>query len=107
MEMNVNEHDWHLFKKCLPLWQENYIKKLNREYIKLLSEEGEPSEKFWRLERKIQEDKKSVGVIAEVTRNKMEATMIALIRENIIGWDDLEDFSEELIKRIEYFIKNF
>ena len=72
-----------------------------------MSEEGEPSEKFWRLERKIQEDKKSVGVIAEVTRKKMETTMIALIRENVIGWDDLESFSEELIKTIEYIIKNF
>ena len=33
--------------------------------------------------------------------------MIALIRENVIGWDDLEGFSEKLIKRIEYFVKNF
>ena len=106
MEMNVNEQDWRLFKKRLPYWQEHYMKKLNQEHIKLLSEEGESSEKFWRLERKIREDKKSVGVIAEVTRKKMETNMIALIRENVISWDDLEGFSEELIKKIEYYIKN-
>ena len=107
MEINVDEQDWRLFKKCLPFWQENYIKRLNQEYIQLLSGGGEASEKFWLLGRKIREDKKSVGVIAEVTRKKMETNMIALIRENVIGWDDLEGFSEKLIKRIEYLVKNF
>lgn len=107
MEINVDEQDWCLFKKCLPVWQEHYIKKLNQQYITLLSGEGEDSGKFWLLERKIREDKKSVGVIAEVTRNKMETNIIALIRENVIEWDDLEGFSEKLIKRIEYCVKNF
>ena len=107
MEMKVNEQDWRLFKERLPLWQENYMKRLNQEYIKLLSSEGDESEKFWRLERRIREDKMSSGVVVELTRSKMQLNLIALLKDKIIGWEDLEGFSEEFIEIIESWIKKF
>ena len=30
------EKDWKLFKERLKIWQENYLEKLNREYISIL-----------------------------------------------------------------------
>ena len=42
-----NESDWRLFRSRLPIWQEAYMERRNREYIALLSGGGSASEKFW------------------------------------------------------------
>jgi hypothetical protein len=36
--------------------------KLNKEYIDLLSEDVNPTEKFWRLDKRIKEDRKKTSV---------------------------------------------
>ena len=46
-----SEKDWKLFRKKISGWQEAYMEKLNREYIALLNEEGDASDKFWKLEK--------------------------------------------------------
>ena len=51
-----SEKDWKLFRKKISGWQEAYMEKLNREYIALLNEEGDASDKFWKLEKRIRED---------------------------------------------------
>ncbi len=51
--MDVNEKDWKLFRKKLPGWQENYIEKLIKEYVDFLNVDGLASDKFWELEKKI------------------------------------------------------
>ena len=33
----IKEADWRLFRSRLPIWQEAYMERLNREYIALLS----------------------------------------------------------------------
>ena len=50
---NIKEADWRLFRSRLPIWQEAYMERLNREYIALLSGTGPASEKFWELERRM------------------------------------------------------
>jgi len=35
--------------------------KLNKEYTELLSEEADPSEKFWKLNKRIKEDRQRVS----------------------------------------------
>lgn len=35
--MNVNEKDWKMLRKKLPDWQENYMERLNNEYMGILS----------------------------------------------------------------------
>ena len=57
-----SEKDWKLFRNKIADWQEAYMEKLNREYIELLSSEGNASDKFWALEQRIREDKKDSGV---------------------------------------------
>lgn len=37
------ESDWKLFRKRIVNWQENYIDKLNKEYLALLSEDRNAS----------------------------------------------------------------
>ena len=57
----IKEADWRLFRSRLPIWQEAYMERLNREYIALLSGTGSASEKFWELERRMREDKRRPG----------------------------------------------
>ena len=65
---SFSEKDWKLFKSKIAGWQESYMDKLNREYIEILNGKGNPSEKFWKLEKKIREDKRDYGVHCEIRK---------------------------------------
>ena len=45
-EQRYAKKDWTLFKNKFADWQESYINRLNKEYIELLSEDANPSDKF-------------------------------------------------------------
>ena len=96
----VKEQDWKLFRKKLPLWQESYMDKLNQEYIRLLSGEGLASDKFWELEKRIREDKRSIGVAVDMRRSQMYSNLLSLMANEIIQEDDLDGFSEELTETV-------
>ena len=98
----VKERDWKLLRQKLPLWQEAYMDKLNQEYIRLLSEEGLASDKFWALEKRIRMDKKSIGVVANMRRSQMHSILLSLLVEKIIREDDLDGFSEDLTETMKY-----
>ena len=98
----VKEQDWKLFRQRLPDWQENYMDRLNREYIQLLSGEGLASDKFWELEKRVHMDKKSVGVVVEMRRSQLYSNLLSLLVNEIIREDDLTGFSEELSKAIKF-----
>ncbi|MDN6745219.1 MAG: multidrug transporter [Tetragenococcus halophilus] len=85
-------------------WQEAYMDKLNRSYIDLLSEDKEPSEKFWNLSKKITEDKKRVGVQLEMSRSKLIMNIVSLIMDEVISFEDLEEFSDELQETIKQIL---
>ena len=55
------EKDWKLFRSKIVGWQEAYMDRLNKEYIELLSTDDNPPEKFWKLEERINQDKKKKG----------------------------------------------
>ena len=98
----TKEQDWKLFRKKLPLWQEAYMDKLNQEYIRLLSGEGLASDKFWELEKRIREDKRSIGVAVDMRRSQMYSNLRSLMANEIIQEDDLDGFSKELAETIKY-----
>jgi len=98
----IKEQDWKLFRKRLPIWQEAYMDKLNQEYIRLLSEERLSSDKFWELEKRIREDKRSIGVVADMRRSQLYYNLLSLLANEIIQEDDLDGFSEELAETIKY-----
>jgi len=96
------EKDWKLFRKKVVDWQENYIEKLTRVYIDLLSGEGNASDKFWELDKRMKKDKKKAGVlITDMSRSNMIFIIMQLLDEKVITLDDLADFSEGLRERLE------
>lgn len=101
------EKDWKLFRNKVVDWQESYMDKLNKEYIELLSEDADPSDKFWRLEKRIRQDKKDAGVQLELSRSNLIFNLIALIKEGAISFDDLKEFSDELRETIDIYINGF
>ena len=77
--------------------------KLNKEYMAILSGEGNASAKFWKLEKRIKEDKKDCGVQCEMSRSNQFYIMLELLNEGAITIDDLEDFSEDLKETMKHF----
>ena len=100
MNQSYTEQDWKLFRSRIVGWQEAYMEKLNREYIVLLTAEGDASDKFRALEKRIREDKRSTGVSVEMRRSMLRMNLIALYREGVIAWADLEGFSETLLQSL-------
>lgn len=88
--MGFPEKDWKLFRSRVSGWQEAYMDRLNKEYIELLSGEGNASDKFWALEERINKDKKDKGVILRKSRSQMLSNILSLIEEGAIGYEDLD-----------------
>ena len=97
---NVNEKDWKLFKKLVPVWQEKYIQKINKEYIDILSKNNSSAQNFWELENRIRQDKKHPGVILDLRRSTMHMNFMLLLSYEVITFDDLKEFSNELLDEL-------
>ena len=98
-----SEKDWKIFRSKIAGWQEAYMNKLNKENSKILSGEGNPSDKFWELEKRINEDKKDCGVCCKMSRSNQFYIMMSLLNEGAITMEDLEDFSDDLKDTIKHF----
>ena len=103
-ERGFTEKDWKLFRSKIADWQEAYMDRLNKEYIELLSEEANPSDKFWSLDKRIKEDKKKTGITVEMSRSNLIHNIISLINEGAIGFMDLEEFSDQLKETVRFFV---
>lgn len=103
-EQRFTEKDWKLFRNKIADWQEAYMDKLNREYIAILSEEANPSDKFWKLDKRIKEDRKKAGVQVRMSRSNLIYNIISLINEGAINFEDLENFSDGLKETVGAFI---
>ncbi|PKM50018.1 MAG: multidrug transporter [Firmicutes bacterium HGW-Firmicutes-7] len=104
-EQRFTKKDWTLFKNKIADWQEAYMNRLNKEYIELLSEDANPSKKFWRLDKKIKEDRKKTGVQLEMSRSNLIYNIISLINDGAISFEDLEEFSDELKETVSAFVE--
>ena len=103
-EQGFTKRDWTLFKSKIADWQESYMDRLNKEYIELLNEDADPSEKFWNLNKRIREDRKKTGVQLEMSRSKLISNIISLIVDGAISFENLEEFSDELKETVSSFI---
>ena len=102
--MDISKKDWKLYREKLPGWQERHMEKLVKEYIEMLSNDDKPaSEKFWTLEKRIKNDRKHPGVIIEVSRSGALDDIIRFISLDVITYDDIADFSEELKQDVRDF----
>lgn len=103
-DLEFTEADWKLFRKRLPIWQERYMEKLIEEYKVLLSSDKPASSKFWELEKRIKQDKKDTGVLAqEISRSNMRFLMMDLISEGAITKGDLDGFSEDFREQLIFY----
>ena len=104
-EQRFTKRDWALFRSKIGGWQEAYMGRLCDEYIELLSGDGDPSEKFWQLEKRIRSDKRNPGVQLEMTRTNFIYNIISLISNDVISMKDLEDFSDKLKETVRVFLE--
>lgn len=102
--MSYKESDWKLFRKLIPVWQERYITKLNKEYIGILIQDKNASTIFWELNDRIKKDQNNPGVIIEMSRSLLVENLISLIKHNVITLDELNDFSEEIKESIQMWL---
>ena len=94
--MDISKKDWDLFKKLLPEWQETYMEKLIKEYMSLLNENKLASKKFWELEKRINKDRHSPGVIVQYRKSDVMMILFKLINDRVITIDDLDEFSDNI-----------
>ena len=99
------EHDWKLFRAKIADWQEGYMERLNREYIELLSGDGNASDKFWELEKRIREDKRKAGVIVDMRRSVLIDNILRLLAEGAIELSDLDEFSDGVKDTARFFLE--
>lgn len=102
--MDCSNSDWKLFRCRLAEWQEAYMDKLNKGYAELLSEDIAASEKFWKLEKKIKQDKNHPGVILSMKRQEMVYDIVELINDNVITVDALDGFSDDLKEKVSFLM---
>ena len=80
------------------------MQKLNTEYIEILKRFNCASKNFWDLEKRIFKDKRSIGVAIDMRRSMMVQNILYLLRDNIIAFHDLDEFSDELKDEIKFII---
>lgn len=102
--MEISKRDWKLFREKVADWQESYMDRLNKKYIKLLNEDKNPSDKFWALEKRINRDKKKSGVILEMRKSEMIYNIAQLIQDKVIRFEDLAGFSDDLKEAVRLFL---
>jgi len=94
--MEISKRDWKLYQERVPEWQERYMEKLLKQYIKLLSSKENASERFWKLEKKIKQDKKHPGVCIELRKSDAIWDIAIFVKKKVITMDDLDEFSDDL-----------
>ena len=102
--MEVSKSDWKLFRERVVDWQEAYMERLVKEYMDLLDGAENASDKLWKLEERIKKDKKHPGVMLELSKGNMIFDIVALINSGVITNADLEGFSDELRKSVDFLL---
>lgn len=105
--MQISERDWKIFREEIPDWQERYMERLEIEYIALLQNEKNASTKFWEMEKRIKQDKKSPGVIIDMRRSTAINNIVSLVLDEVISLDDLEEFSDDLKEAVKYIVEKW
>ncbi len=101
----ISKYDWKLFRERIANWQEHYMEDLLKQYIEMLSSPGNASDHFWELEERIKRDRKHPGVSIELNKSHAIWDIAFFVREGIIGIDELDGFSSELIDAVKEMVR--
>lgn len=104
---NISKKDWKLFQEKIGKWQERYMERLNEEYVQILTSEKNASEKFWKLDERMKQDKKKPGLLIRLSKSEMFFNLNMLLNDEVITLDDLKEFSDELQENIKEFRERF
>ena len=74
------------------------------EYITLLQGEEKASAKFWELEKRIKQDKKSPGVLIDMRRSTAINNIVNLVLDDVISLNELDDFSDDLQEAVKFIV---
>lgn len=102
--VEISKRDWKLFRERIPDWQENYMERLIKGYIKLLSRPENASDRFWELEERIKRDSKHPGVVIQMRRSSAIWDIATLVGDKVITMDELDGFSEDLINAVKLIL---
>ena len=94
--LEPSKKDWKLFREKISNWQECYMERLIEEYIEYLQSDSPASTKFWEMEKRIRNDRKTPGVCIELRKSDLFWDIAGLINDKVITMDDLEEFSADL-----------
>lgn len=106
--MEISKSDWKIYREKIAGWQENYMARLNKEYIALLrADDKKASEKFWELEKRIKNDRRHSGGMIEIAKSNAIFDLVDLIRLDVITYDDLADFSDNLQQAVKMLLDRY
>ncbi len=92
----VKGSDWKLFRERLPQWQERYMAGVVEKCRQIIETDAKASDRYWKLERLINKEKRNPGVIVHgVRRSMMWKHVVELLAYDAITVDDLEGFIDE------------
>ena len=107
MQPNWNsKRDWLLLRNKIAGWREAYIGRLNKEYIELLRGDGSEADKFWKLCKRIREDRRCAGVQISMRGSDPLPIICRMINEGVITLGDLDEFSEELREKLTFVLRD-
>ena len=98
---SITKADWKLFMEKVPEWQEAYMERLLKEYVKMLQSKKPASTKFWDLDERIKADKKNPGVQMQLDKGDAIYDIVKMINLEIISKEDLADFSDDLKESVQ------
>lgn len=104
--IEVSKKDWKLFRERVPQWQERYMEGLAEEYIALLRLPEAGASRFWKLQKRIENDSRHPGVSLELRNSEVIWDIVTFVREGVIAVEELEGFSDELVEEVERIIRH-
>lgn len=105
--MEPSKRDWKLYREKIAGWQEHYMECLIKEYITYLNSDEHASTKFWEMEKRIKQDKKTPGVCIKLSKSNMMFDLVHLLQDGVIVFDDLNEFSVELRENVRFLWERF
>ena len=105
--MEPSKKDWKLYREKVPGWQENYMERLIEDYVSYLSSTEPASTKFWTMEKRMKQDKKTPGVCIEISKGNMIFDLVRFLQDEVIVFSDLDEFSEKLRETVRLLLERF
>ena len=105
--MEPSKEGWKLYREKVPGWQENYMERLIEDYVSYLSSTEPASTKFWTMEKRMKQDKKTPGVCIEISKGNMIFDLVRFLQDEVIVFSDLDEFSEKLRETVRLLWERF